>query len=75
MSMRSLAVRTRNKTRRSVERVLTASIPVSSLAELPRRTLAVGMSALQLVMVSIRARNSAKLIGKRVLTVGIHVRG
>ena len=58
-----------------MERVLTASIPVSSLAELPRRTLAVGMSALQLVMVSIRDRNSAKLIGKRVLTVGIHVRG
>jgi hypothetical protein len=63
----------RNKTRRSEKKVLTASIPVSSLADLPRRQLAVGMSTLSLVTVSTKARSGAKLIGKRVLTVGVSV--
>ena len=63
----------RNKTRRSEKKVLTASIPVSTLADLPRRQLAVGMSALSLVTVSTKARSGAKLIDKRVLTVGVSV--
>jgi hypothetical protein len=68
-----MTVGTRNKTRRSEKKVLTASIPVSSLADLPRRQQAVGISALSLVTVSTKARSGAKLIGKRVLTVGVSV--
>jgi hypothetical protein len=54
----------RNKTRRSEKKVLTASIPVSSLADLPRRQLAVGMSALSLVTVSTKAEAVRSLSAK-----------
>lgn len=68
-------VGTKNKARRSEKKVLTVSIPVSSLADLPRKPaiMVVGMSALSLVTVSTKARSGAKLVGNRALTVGVSV--